>query len=454
MRLSTRLAILLAAIAAAVALSTGWYAVSTSSNAQYGQLRAAINAVAAAGLGHPVSALSDAINLVQQDNLNLSLELVNAAGTAVPVASGATALTGHPTLADVRASLDAPSSSADLPGFLYRSIAVGGGDYLVIAGSTVGVANAVHDLIWRTAGAGAAAALVLFVLARLALRRDLRTLEALTEYAARVAQGDLADPPARAGGSRDVRELAEALAVMVGALRRTIETEQRTTESMQRFIGDASHELRTPLTVVAGYTELLARDDLAPEARERALARVRSETDRMATLVSDLLFLAEARERPAVSDEVVDLSALCARAAEDFATDHPARRVEVSVAAGVAIEGREDWIARILANALSNVARHTAEDDPVRLSLRASADTVVLAVEDGGPGLPPEAYAGRDVQFRRFDPSRSRDSGGSGLGMSIMAEGTAALGGSLERRPSELGGLALVFRFPRRVAAG
>ncbi len=452
MRLSTRLAVLLGATAAAVALSTGWYAVSTSSNAQYGQLRASIDAVAAAGLGHPVTALSDAINLVQQDNLNLSLDLVDTSGKVVQVARGTVPLRAQPTLADVRASLTATRSSSDLPGFLYRSIPVGGGDYLVIAGSTEGVSSAVHDLIGRTAAAGAAAALLVYLVARLLLRRDLRTLEELTRYATRVARGDLADPPDVTRGSTDVRDLADALGVMVTALRRTIDTEKRTTESMQRFIGDASHELRTPLTVVAGYTELLAREDLAPDARERALSRVRSETDRMSSLVSDLLFLAEARERREVRDEVVDLSALCARAGADFASDHPARDVEVSVSPEVSIDGREDWVTRILANALSNIARHTGDDDPVRITLRASVDTAVLAVEDGGPGLPPEAYAERDVQFRRFDPSRSRDSGGSGLGMSIMAEGAAALGGSLERRPSELGGLALVFRFPRRAA--
>ena len=452
MKLSTRLAVLLGATAAAVALSTGWYSVSTSSSAQYGQLRASIDAVAAAGLGHPVSALSDAINLVQQDNLNLSLDLVDTAGKVVQVARGTVPLRATPTLADVRASLGATRSSPDLPGFLYRSIPVGGGDYLVIAGSTAGVAAAVHDLIWRTIAAGAAAALVVYLVARLLLRRDLRTLEDLTRFAAAVARGDLGDPPDVTRGSRDVRDLATALGVMVTALRRTIDTEKRTTESMQRFIGDASHELRTPLTVVAGYTELLARDDLAPDARGRALARVRSETDRMSTLVSDLLFLAEARERREVRDEVVDLSSLCTRAATEFAVDHPARSVTSSVAPEVSIDGREDWVARILANALSNIARHTDEDVAVRITLRASTDTAVLAVEDAGPGLPPEAYAERDVQFRRFDPSRSRESGGSGLGMSIMAEGAASLGGSLERRPSDLGGLALVFRFPRRAA--
>jgi len=96
-------------------------------------------------------------------------------------------------------------------------------------------------------------------------------------------------------------------------------------------------------------------------------------------------------------------------------------------------------------NALGNIARHTPPDVPVRVTLGHVGDVVQLRVEDGGPGLP--VYGQRAERFRRFDPSRSRESGGSGLGMSIMADLSGAMNGEMSTSQSSLGGLCLTFRF-------
>ena len=99
-------------------------------------------------------------------------------------------------------------------------------------------------------------------------------------------------------------------------------------------------------------------------------------------------------------------------------------------------------------NAFSNIARHTGARDPVRVHLEQLGDSAVLKVEDGGPGMPEVTYGVRPEQFQRFDPSRSRTSGGSGLGMSIMADIATSMGGVLTTSKSDLGGLALTFIFP------
>ena len=82
----------------------------------------------------------------------------------------------------------------------------------------------------------------------------------------------------------------------------------------------------------------------------------------------------------------------------------------------------------------------------MRVSLSGDATTVTMRIEDGGKGLP--EYGLRPQRFRRLDASRSRETGGSGLGMSIMADITEAFGGTLVTSQSELGGLALCFTFP------
>jgi signal transduction histidine kinase len=234
---------------------------------------------------------------------------------------------------------------------------------------------------------------------------------------------------------------------MVGSLREQIEIESRLAETMQTFIGDASHELRTPLTVIKGYNELMLTPGVSEEQRERALDRMRREIVRMEALVSDLLLLAQIRELPRDHIDTVNLSDIVNTSLSDFRDDAPGRPIEESIEHGLLIEGRRDFVERLITNALSNIARHTDEGVAVRVTLAGKPDSTTLVVEDAGEGLP--LYGLRPERFRRFDLSRSRDSGGSGLGMSIMMDLCEAMGGTMTTSKSSLGGLCLTFNFPR-----
>ena len=447
MKLSTRLTILLMAITALVALAVGTFAVSASSRAQYATLDDSINAVAATGEGHPLTALTNALNLVQQDNLDLTLDVVDPTGAVTQISSSETPLTAKPTLDNVRSSLTSIRTAANLPGFRFRSLAVGGGSYLVIAGSTTTIAEHVHEVVIRTLLVGLVAALLIGVLARLAMARELSTISRLITFATEVAEGELDEVVPPASGSTDVRELQRALEHMVASLRATIEAEKHSAAVMQRFIGDASHELRTPLTVIKGYAELLAGGQADAEQRQRALERVRKEVARMDVLVADLLFLAEVAEVRGRAEGVISASDIVVATAHDFALDHPERTVDVDVEPGVNLVGRVDFFERLLNNAFANIARHTQAHDQVRVSLHHAGSLVTLDIEDAGPGMPVEAYGVAPEEFRRFDPSRSRSSGGSGLGMSIMADVAASMDGTLTTSRSDLGGLDLHLEF-------
>ena len=449
MKLSTRLTLLLLAITALVALAVGTFAVSASSRGQYATLDSSINAVAAAGEGHPVSALARALNVVQQDNLDLNLVLIDSSGTVTRVTQSEVPLSAAPTLANATSSLNGIRASANLPGFRFRSIPAGGGSYLLIAGSTVLIAEHVHELVVTTVLVGLGAAVLIFVLARLAIARELSTIERLVGFATRVAEGDLDESVPAPSGSRDLRELQRALEHMVAVLRETIELEKAATATMQRFIGDASHELRTPLTVIKGYAEMLAGGGADAEQRQRALERVRKEVARMDTLVADLLFLAEVAELRGAPLGTFNASEILSASLHDFTLDHPTRVVDAEIEPDVALAGRVDFFERLLNNAFANIARHTGSSDPVRVSLRTEAARARLVIEDGGPGMPGDAYGAAPGSVQRFDPSRSRTTGGSGLGMSIMADVAASMHGHLGTAASDLGGLKLSFDFPR-----
>jgi signal transduction histidine kinase len=429
-----------------VALAVGWFAVEASTRSLYSTLDQQIDAVIRSGTGHPDAALSDALNVVQENSYNLSLDVVDPSGVVVQVNTPAfVALKKKPTLADVHATIDKVGVEANLPGFRIRSIYVGGGDYLVVAGSTSAIAQQGRRLALEVALIGFIVALVMLVFARLVMRKDLRTMEHLIGFASEVAHGDDRGEVPPSAGSRDVRELQAALATMVVALRERIAIEAKSVEAMQQFVGDASHELRTPLTVIKGYNELLTNPSINAEQRARAVERVRREVDRMDRLVADLLLSAEVREAPRHLNTRVELSDLVATRVEEFRNDHPEREVRSELANGLAVRGREDLLDRLLVNSLSNVIRHTQHDAAVRVTLQRDASCAVLIVEDAGGGLP--EYGVRPQRFRRFDQSRSRETGGSGLGMSIMSDIAEGLGGSMTTSKSALGGLALTFTF-------
>jgi two-component system OmpR family sensor kinase len=444
-KIATKLTILLIVLTTLVALTVGWFAVEASTRSQYTNLKDKINVVIRSGKGDSTAALSNALNVVQANSYDLTLDVIDPSGGVVQVNTGHVPLRKNPTIADVKATLKAVTSLPSLPGFRVRSVFIGGGDYLMVAGSTSQINEQGQHLVREVALTGLLVALVMMILARFVMRQDLSTLERLIGYASDVAKGDDQGQIPPSVGSRDVRELQSALATMVVALHQRIAIETRSVEAMQQFVGDASHELRTPLTVIKGYNELLTNPTMNEEQRIRAVDRVRREVDRMDALVADLLLSAEAREAPHHHDQHVALSTLVSARTEEFVSDHPERVVTRDIESGLAIRGREDLIDRLITNSFSNIIRHTSREIAVRVQLHLDGPNALLVIEDGGTGLP--EYGVRPQRFRRFDESRSRETGGSGLGMSIMADIAEGLGGSMTTSQSSLGGLALNFTF-------
>jgi signal transduction histidine kinase len=229
-----------------------------------------------------------------------------------------------------------------------------------------------------------------------------------------------------------------------GAL--AMERSQR--EKMQEFLGDAAHELRTPLTVVKGYAELLEGKKLEQGREAMAFSRLNSEIKRMESLIADLLMLAELGEEKVDEFSAVDLSELLTDSVKDFeiiASTHP---LEVHIEDSVVLNGSEKYLQRFITNALANIRIHTLPNVPVRVTLQGGRD-IRLVIEDGGAGLPSHSYGEKIQGLKRFDRSRSRESGGSGLGLSIMSAVIERHQGVLTLRKSDLGGLAIEVQLPR-----
>lgn len=246
---------------------------------------------------------------------------------------------------------------------------------------------------------------------------------------------------------------ANILATLLSALlvrRSSVQLEKAQLERMQEFLGDAAHELRTPLTVIKGYSELLAAKKLiTAEEQERAFTRLATEIARMESLIADLLILAELGEAHAVDFELFDISALLEENVKDFAILAPQHQLNLTIEPSQEIYGSKKYLQRFFQNALINIRQHCPIDAPIGITLVSTAKVISITIEDGGPGLAQTSYGEKIRGLKRFDRSRSRQTGGSGLGMSIMSAVIEKHDGTFGLKPSSLGGLAIEVDLPR-----
>ncbi len=273
----------------------------------------------------------------------------------------------------------------------------------------------------------------LALLALWLVRVGLRPLERIGDTADAIAAGDLSQRVDDDDPRTEVGRLGRTLNAMLGRIEESFAERRASEERLRRFVADASHELQTPLTSVRGYAELFRRGAAEdPADLATAMSRIEAEAARMGVLVDDLLLLARLDQGRPLGIGPVDLSAIAAELAADARAVEPARPIEVVAGDAVVVEGDDLRLRQVVGNLLGNARAHTPPDAPVVVSTRARDGEGVLEVRDRGPGLPPEHAARVFERFFRADPSRARASGGSGLGLSIVAAIAEAHGGRAE----------------------
>ncbi len=337
-----------------------------------------------------------------------------------------------------------------------------------------------------------------------------RSLGQVENTAMTIAAGDFGQRMGDIAPGTEVGRLKIAINAMLGRIDAALAQRDATVQQMRRFIGDASHELRTPLVTVRGYAELYRMGAITDaEQTAQAMERIEKEAKRMGGLVEDLLALARLDERRDLAIGPVDLRPIARDAALDTRAAAPDREIgvvefsddpidaptvptpvdrgrrrpaaslaraggtfsrlrrrpsrdtgaqPVAESAGAAgppatapvVSGDENRIRQVVANLLGNARRYSPDGSPIEIAVGVdrNARTGWIAVIDHGEGIPEQLREKIFQRFWRADTSRTRETGGSGLGLSIVASIVDALHGSIEVQGTPGGGATFRVSFP------
>jgi signal transduction histidine kinase len=337
----------------------------------------------------------------------------------------------------------------------YAWTSVGGSPSLVVGGRLVPSgpdfyfvhdASALESTLaqLRLALGGGALALVLIALlaARSIARGVLSPVEAAGRAAERIERGDLsARVPIT---SRDEFGVwAERFNRMAGTLEETIGRLEAAQAQNRRFVADVAHELRTPLAALVAEASILREHlDALPTDSRRAGELLVGDVARMRSLVDDLMELSRfdaSAER--VTLEPVDLGRLVAAVAQARLPEARLRLPDPPIV----VESESRRLERIVGNLLDNAREH-APGTPVDVDVAIDGGDALIAVADGGPGVPADRLGRIFERFYKTNPSRH--DGSSGLGLAIAAEHAALLGGGLSAANRSEGGLRIELRLP------
>ena len=226
------------------------------------------------------------------------------------------------------------------------------------------------------------------------------------------------------------------------------ERTQNLLNSQKRLLRDISHELRSPLTRQNMALELARRN---PAESEAYLKRIAKESDRLNTLIGQLLLLTRLEsEVDQVQNEKVSLKKLVNAIVPDadFEAAGSDRRIEVLSLDNVTLSGSGELLGRALENVIRNGLRYTAVGTSVEISTSKKDNHVVIRVRDHGPGVPEEHLEKIFKPFFRVADARDRDSGGTGIGLAIARQAVLLHGGSIEAKNSLQGGLVIEMTLP------
>ena len=401
MKLQTRFTALVSFLILIVATSIGIFSIKTTERIQYQRLDDRLSVTVAELINTRDDPLALASLLSDESNLKFSVAYLSAERDLTTINESSADLQSAPTALELKKSIGKSINLKDQSDVRIRTIALPDDQYVILSISTAEIIRSTNQIIKYLIFFTFLMVLLSIITSNLIFRKD-----------------------------NELNELVSAL--------------QKNQERMQEFIGDASHELRTPLTVIKGYFEIIRKKLATNESiKTDQLDRIDSEVNRMAEIISDLLLITEMDQEGDANRLRINLSEVIMNQVSDLESLQPERVLTVKIQDNLIIESNKKYVEQIFTNIFSNLKRHTPTNSTVEISLKSQSGKYDFTIEDSGPGLPVTFYKDGIQAFQRFDKSRSRQTGGSGLGMTIIRKSVEKLGGSIDLSPSKSGGLKI-----------
>jgi len=217
-----------------------------------------------------------------------------------------------------------------------------------------------------------------------------------------------------------ITEFGESEKLLVA---RDISDLTRLEQTRQDFVANASHELRTPLTVIRGYLETFLDQGNLPSALQKAMLQMQQQSDRMQSLIVDLLMLSRLDSTEVVVDiSPVNVSSMIMVALEsaELAVEGKKHNISVDLVENIGLIGKEKELHSAFTNLMYNALRYTQDGGSINIKWHCDDAGGCFSITDNGPGISSIHLDRITERFYRVDDDRSTESGGSGLGLAIV----------------------------------
>ena len=219
--------------------------------------------------------------------------------------------------------------------------------------------------------------------------------------------------------------------------------------SRREFTANVSHELKTPLQGIIGSAELLENGMVRPDDVPRFVGHIRSEAQRLVTLINDILRLSELDEGGSLPTEPVELLSLCTDTVKSLESAAQQRQITMTVTGeAVTVPGVRRLLTETIFNLCDNAIKYNKDGGSVAVAVGRDGPDAVVTVADTGIGIPPEHQGRVFERFYRVDKSHSKASGGTGLGLSIVKHAVAYHHGTVTLDSREGEGTTFTLRLP------
>ena len=231
-------------------------------------------------------------------------------------------------------------------------------------------------------------------------------------------------------------------------------TERVMLENMRsEFVTNVTHELKTPLTSISGFVETLRlNENIDVNTRNRFLGIIESESNRLKTLIDDVLLLSFVEEKGNSGQEILDIDNVYKYSVYDIVENlAKAKSIKIHYEiedGNIKLLANKDYIKQVFINIIGNAIKYTDNDKNIYIKIYKTSNNIIISVRDEGIGIPKEDINRVFERFYRVDKARSRDIGGTGLGLAITKHIIKNMGGSISVK-SELGlGSEFIIKLP------